>query len=100
MDLPIKGGRVWSTTSELEQRWSDAYPAVDVRGELAKMRLWLEANPTRRKTERGMPRFVVNWLSRAEQRRRETRDWRPKLTGPSPEILEQAMARARAQHGG
>lgn len=46
--------------------WSSAFPGVDVRQQLAAMRQWLLANPTRRKTRRGMRKFVVAWLDRRQ----------------------------------
>lgn len=46
--------------------WATAYPGVDVRQQLAAMRSWLIANPTRRKTKRGMRKFVVAWLDRRQ----------------------------------
>jgi hypothetical protein len=46
--------------------WAEAYPGVDVLRELFKMREWLEANPRRRKTVRGVPSFIVAWLSREQ----------------------------------
>lgn len=46
--------------------WQAAFPGVDVRQQLASMRQWLIANPTRRKTAKGMKRFVVSWLDRKQ----------------------------------
>lgn len=46
--------------------WREAYPAVDLEQELQKMRAWLDANPTKRKTRRGIERFINNWLSRTQ----------------------------------
>ncbi len=46
--------------------WSTAFPSVDVRQQLAAMRQWLLANSTRRKTKRGMRKFVVSWLDRRQ----------------------------------
>jgi hypothetical protein len=38
---------------------------------LRKALAWIEANPTRRKTAKGMPRWIVNtWLSRDQDRAR------------------------------
>jgi hypothetical protein len=34
------------------------------------MRAWLLANPKRRKTAKGVPRFVVAWLTREQERAR------------------------------
>ena len=44
------------------------YPAVDVMCELRKMRGWLNANPERRKTKRGINSFVNRWLSKEQDR--------------------------------
>lgn len=43
--------------------WSELYPSVDVPQELRKMKGWCDANPTRRKTQRGIRKFINNWLS-------------------------------------
>lgn len=50
------------------ERWERLYPAVDVAGELRKVEGWLDANPTRRKTPRGMKAFVNRWLAREQDR--------------------------------
>jgi hypothetical protein len=41
--------------------WEQCYAPLNVRGELDKMKLWLDANPRRRK--KNYQRFVVNWLN-------------------------------------
>lgn len=46
--------------------WEPAYPAVDIRQQLAAMRQWLISNPTKRKTKRGMRKFVNAWLDRRQ----------------------------------
>lgn len=48
--------------------WQRAYPAINVHQELAAMESWLDANPTRRKTAKGIKRFVNSWLSRAQDK--------------------------------
>lgn len=48
------------------KRWSLAYPAVDIRVEIAKAAAWLKENPKNRKSNYG--RFLVNWLSRSQDR--------------------------------
>jgi len=50
--------------------WRSAYPAVDVMGELKRMRAWLDARPTRRKTARGIKRFITGWLERSQNNAR------------------------------
>lgn len=46
--------------------WVELYPAVDIMQELRKMKGWLDSNPTRRKTIKGIRRFINNWLSKAQ----------------------------------
>lgn len=48
--------------------YSKLYPAVDVLQEFRKMKGWCMDNPTRRKTKRGIRKFVNSWLSRAQDR--------------------------------
>ncbi len=44
--------------------WRDAFPAIDVRQEIAKAKAWLLANPKNRKSN--IDRFLTNWLTRAQ----------------------------------
>lgn len=46
--------------------WKDAYPAVDIESELRKMREWLLANPSKRKSN--YRKFINNWLSREQDK--------------------------------
>ncbi len=46
--------------------WKELYPAVDVIQELKKMKGWLDSNPTKRKTKRGINRFINSWLARTQ----------------------------------
>ncbi len=50
------------------EKWRTLYPAVDIVPELNKMYGWLDANPTRRKTKRGIKRFINNWLSKEQDK--------------------------------
>ena len=49
-------------------KWAEAYPAVDVRTEVRQAGAWCDANPRNRKSAGGMKRFLVNWLSRSQDR--------------------------------
>lgn len=55
-------------------KWSAAYPAVDVRTEVRQAGAWCDANPRNRKTSKGMERFLVNWLSRSQDRAARSRN--------------------------
>lgn len=48
--------------------WKELYPNVDVMQELRKMKGWLNANPTKRKTKSGILRFINSWLTREQDK--------------------------------
>lgn len=48
--------------------WKELYPSVDILQELRKMRGWLDSNPTRKKTRRGIKRFINSWLAKEQDR--------------------------------
>lgn len=50
------------------EEWHKLFPAVDIVIELRKMQAWLSANPKRRKTKKGILRFVVNWLMKEQDK--------------------------------
>ncbi len=56
----------WKATLEQRARWSAAYPSLSIPAEYAKAHAWIEDNPSKRKTARGMPRFVGGWFDRAQ----------------------------------
>jgi hypothetical protein len=58
----------WSLTQAHVDEWHAAYPALDILAEARKALAWIGAAPDRRKTARGMPRFLVGWLNRATDR--------------------------------
>lgn len=53
--------------------WTELFPAVDVMQELRKMKSWLDSNTSRRKTKRGILRFVNGWLSKEQDKGRTQR---------------------------
>jgi len=63
-----KNGIDWQPTDEQILQWQHAYPEVDIFAELNVMAVWLQSNEPKRKTEKGMPRFVNSWLSRANSK--------------------------------
>jgi hypothetical protein len=66
--LPLVDGTEFLISVKQIHEWSRAYPAVNVRGEISRMKCWFEANPTRRKTSKGIARAIVSWLSRAQDK--------------------------------
>lgn len=47
--------------------WSAAFPLVQVPQAMRQMTAWLKANPGKRKTRRGINKFIVNWLGGAQR---------------------------------
>ncbi len=66
--LPLLDGTDYPISQTEVEGWKKAYPAVDILQELHKMKSWLEANPKNRKSFQGIKRFIVNWLSRSQDR--------------------------------
>lgn len=79
---------VWILTKEQADDWQKTFSTVRVDQECLQARAWLDANPVRRKTFKGMPRFLVSWLSTATNRRGPA-GWEKKIgagrTGAAPE---------------
>lgn len=71
LELPtIKGknGTKFPIYQDQIDSWQEIYVGVNVTIELKKMLAWLEANPKNIKTYQGTPRFIVNWLSKQQDR--------------------------------
>lgn len=77
-DLPLRSKasekpKVFPVTRELFTAWEEAYPLVDMRSELKKIKSWLVSNPKKRPAS-DMARFVDSWLKKEQNdaARRET----------------------------
>lgn len=64
--IPLVDGTEATFTQAQVDDWGRAYPAVDVAQQLRQMRAWCNANPTRRKTARGVEAFIVGWLTKEQ----------------------------------
>ncbi len=64
--LPLVDKSLYNVSMDKITLWRETYPAVDVVQELRRMVAWLDSNPTKRKTRRGIERFVNNWLARTQ----------------------------------
>lgn len=65
-ELLLNDGTVYAVSAEELAEWAGTYPAVDVAQEFREMAAWLKNNPAKRKTRKGVKRFIMNWLG-AEQ---------------------------------
>lgn len=68
ISLPLNDGSFYPISQEQCHEWAGLYPAVDVIQQLRGMVGWLNANPSRRKTKRGINAFVNRWLSKEQDR--------------------------------
>lgn len=68
IDLILNDKSLFFVNDKDIAEWKKLYPAVDVKQELRNMKGWLDANPTKRKTRRGIKRFINNWLTRSQDK--------------------------------
>ena len=66
--IPLNDGTEYPVSQEQCQEWAGVYPAVDVIQQLRNMRGWLDANPAKRKTKRGINAFIVRWLAKEQDK--------------------------------
>lgn len=65
MTFPVgKNGSEWPLSEAKLREYREAYPAIDVPDALRRAKQYLIDNPLRRKTARGMPRYLNSWLGR------------------------------------
>ena len=65
-EFPVVGGGVWWLPGWKADEWSEVFTGVDVPSEVNKALQWLRDNPVKRKTHRGMLRFLNQWIERAQ----------------------------------
>lgn len=68
LTFPLNDGSQYGVTEEQVKEWASLYPAVDVMQQLRNMKGWLGSNPQRRKTRKGVARFITGWLSKEQDR--------------------------------
>ena len=61
-------GETFAVTEGFVSQMKELYPAVDVEQELRNMKAWLMSNPQRRKTFKGIPKFINSWLAREQDK--------------------------------
>ena len=65
----LQDGSQWYLPDEKFTEYNRTFVDIDVAAELRKAAQWLRDNPGRRKTARGMPRFLSGWLGRVESKK-------------------------------
>jgi len=64
--IPLNDRTEYEVTDAYVKEWAELYPAVNIMQELRKMKGWCEGNPNKRKTRKGVLRFIHAWLSKAQ----------------------------------
>lgn len=68
IELPLNDGTMFPVTSGMVEEYKSLYPSVDVEQELRNMKGWCNSNPTKRKTKKGISRFINSWLARVQDK--------------------------------
>lgn len=66
--LILNDGSEWRPPQSLFAEYVRLYPNVDVKQQFNEMRGWCLSNPHKKKTRRGITRFVNSWLAREQDR--------------------------------
>lgn len=66
ISLSLNDNSEYGVYSKDIDEWQELFPIVDILSELRKMKAWLIGNKQRRKTKRGILKFIMNWLSKAQ----------------------------------
>lgn len=69
-EIPLNDHTVYPVSREEMETFAKLYPAVDVPQALRNIQAWCMSNPERRKTRRGVMRFINTWLAREQNRGR------------------------------
>lgn len=93
--LPTLQGEHAVTDADLAE-YASLFPALDVLQELRSMRAWLLANPSNRKTARGIKRFIANWLTRSQNRATPARSNHREVSQP---VDNSILAQVRRANG-
>lgn len=81
--LPLNNNTLYDITPDQLAQWQSLYPNVDVLQQLRSMHGWLDANKQRRKTIKGIERFIVGWLSKEQDRGASPTYSSPLCTSPA-----------------
>lgn len=64
--FPIRGGKTWHLTQDYYDELKETFPLHDIEGDVREAKLWCRVNKRKRKTAKGMTKFLLGWMSRAD----------------------------------
>lgn len=69
LSFPVSGTtKDWPLTEQRLKDLQPLYPGVDILLEAKKALQWVKDNPSRRKTDRGMAKFLSGWFERSQNK--------------------------------
>ena len=63
----LEDGTFYDVLPDKLTMWQQAYPDLDVKRELYQMASWCDANRSKRKSRRGVEKFINGWLNRSQK---------------------------------
>lgn len=67
-ELELNDGSMYGIPQSDYDKYVELYPAVDIMQQFRNMTGWIDSNPHKRKTRRGVKQFITNWLSREQDK--------------------------------
>lgn len=65
--MVLEDGTFYDVLPDKLAMWQRAYPDLDVERELYQMASWCDANRSKRKSRRGVEKFINGWLNRSQK---------------------------------
>lgn len=93
--IPVIDGQYPVTVADYDA-WRALFVGVDIDKALRTMTAWCLANPSRRKTSRGVRRFIVNWLTREQDKGVMLQPGTPYRRADSPRQAVQTQPNAQS----
>ncbi len=66
--IQLNTGQEYPIYQEDIEQYKALYPSVDIEQQLRSMKAWSLSNPTKRKTIKGIKRFINSWLAREQDK--------------------------------
>lgn len=64
MTFDLRGGGTWDLRESKIRQYEETFPGIDIRRECREAWQWVKDRPKDRKTEKGMPDYLRNWLKK------------------------------------
>ncbi len=97
ISLTLNDNTDYEIKQSVVNEYKSFYPNVDVIQEMRKMKGWLLSNPSKRKTRRGVLRFVNNWLSKEQDRGSSQKDYKNQSYGDMNKTIREQLNKQKTK---